>query len=212
MDPNRLAPQHLHAIAAAALPLAAWGAHATVMRRRLDRARRDPLTGLLTRDGFTREAERLIRHQDAAVLFIDLDHFKQANDTHGHAAGDAILKDTAAHLTHCTGGYGHVARFGGDEFAIIRPLPRNRADGKLYILNAYLNEPVAYAGLSLPRSASIGMALVADLPDRSLETALAAADTAMYQAKRAGGGWQQYTPGTDLATADRRWRRTRTAA
>ncbi|WP_405018484.1 GGDEF domain-containing protein [Kitasatospora sp. NBC_00070] len=191
---------------AAALPLAAWGAHATLMRRRLEKAGRDPLTGLLTRDAFTTRAERIMRRPDAVVVFIDLDRFKQVNDTHGHAAGDAVLKDTAAHLTHWTGDFGYPARLGGDEFAVIRPLSRLETARRLYFLNAYLSEPVTYQGHSLPRGASIGIARVADLPDRSLTTALTAADTAMYRAKDRATGPVIYDPAD--RDEPRRWRRT----
>ncbi|MFD5436622.1 GGDEF domain-containing protein [Kitasatospora sp. NPDC127067] len=212
MDPNRLAPQHLHAIAAAALPLAAWGVHAALMRRRLDRARRDPLTGLLTRDGFTIAATRLLHQPDTGVVVIDLDGFKQINDTHGHAAGDAVLSHAARALTEWAGDHGVAARLGGDEFAVVRPFEPAWVPVRMGHLAGAFARPAQWQGHSLHYGASAGLARAADLPGRTLETVLAAADAAMYQAKRNGGGWHQHTPSTDLATADRRWRRTRTAA
>ncbi|WP_344625931.1 GGDEF domain-containing protein, partial [Kitasatospora arboriphila] len=106
-------------LAAAGVPLLGWTTHGTWLARRLATARRDPLTGLLTRDGFTARAERLIRsHPDrATVLLVDLDDFKTVNDTHGHAAGDAVLTATAHRLTAWCGPSGLAARLGGDEFA-----------------------------------------------------------------------------------------------
>ncbi len=85
---------------ALSLPLLGWAAHSGYLARQLATARRDPLTGLHTRAGWTARAERVIRrHPAAAVLLLDLDDFKALNDTHGHAAGDAALAATAARLT-----------------------------------------------------------------------------------------------------------------
>ncbi|MCX4754287.1 GGDEF domain-containing protein [Kitasatospora purpeofusca] len=212
MDLKPFSPQHFPALAAALLPLAGWGTHAAVLRRRLDRARRDPLTGLLTREGFTTAAARLLHRPDTGVLVLDLDQFKQINDTHGHAAGDAVLADAARVLTEWAGEHGITARLGGDEFAVARPLPAAWTAVRMGQLAGEFARPVAWHGRALHYGASVGLARVADLPDRALDTALGAADAAMYRAKRAGGGWQQHIPGTDLATADRRWRRTRAAA
>ena len=86
-------------IAAALVPLLGWAVHGSVLTHRLASARRDPLTGLHTRAGWTARAEHCIRrHPAAAVLLVDLDHFKTLNDTHGHAAGDAALIATADRL------------------------------------------------------------------------------------------------------------------
>ncbi|MEU1559768.1 GGDEF domain-containing protein, partial [Streptomyces mirabilis] len=88
---------------AALLPAAAslgWAVHARWLHRRLTTARHDPLTGLWTRDAFTRRARRLLRDPRAVVVLADVDHFKQINDTHGHAAGDALLATIAARLHH----------------------------------------------------------------------------------------------------------------
>ncbi|MFF7380686.1 diguanylate cyclase domain-containing protein [Streptomyces massasporeus] len=79
-------------IAASIVPLLGWAVHGGILTRRLACARRDPLTGLPTRAGWTARAEHLIRrHPNAAVLLVDLDQFKTLNDTHGHASGDAAL-------------------------------------------------------------------------------------------------------------------------
>lgn len=92
-----------------------WGVHGWWMSRRLRTARRDPLTGLWTRDAFTRRARRLLRNPHAVVVLADVDRFKQVNDTHGHAAGDALLAATAGRLAHAVGRAGVAGRLGGDD-------------------------------------------------------------------------------------------------
>ena len=80
-------------------PLAAgWSVHTLWMRRRIEAARRDPLTGLHTRHAFTRHAVRILRSGPALVVLADVNDFKQTNDTHGHAAGDAVLTAMASRL------------------------------------------------------------------------------------------------------------------
>ncbi|MCX5075609.1 GGDEF domain-containing protein [Streptomyces sp. NBC_00513] len=164
------------------LPLVGWAAHSGLLTHRLAAARRDPLTGLRTRAGWTVRAERFIRrHRDSVVLLLDLDDFKSLNDTHGHAAGDAALTATAARLTAWCDRYGIAGRLGGDEFVAVHRLP-HRND-----LDAALNTPLLYQGRSLPVSASVGSCRLADLTVRGLPEALAAADAAMYAAKGTPG-------------------------
>ncbi|MFD5508937.1 diguanylate cyclase domain-containing protein [Streptomyces sp. NPDC127051] len=176
MDPQSLA---------LSLPLAAWAAHTALLTRRLSAARRDPLTGLRTRAGWTHQAERFIRRNDAVVLLLDLDDFKTLNDTHGHAAGDAALAATAARLTAWCGRHGIAGRLGGDEFVAVHRHPDfSRA---LDDLTAALNTPVTYEGQELPVSVSVGSCRLANLPLPSLRDALTAADAAMYAAKGTTG-------------------------
>ncbi|WP_435130355.1 GGDEF domain-containing protein [Actinacidiphila sp. bgisy144] len=165
------------------VPALGWAVHSGLLTRRLTTARRDPLTGLHTRAGFTARAERLLtRHPEAAlVLLIDLDDFKAINDTFGHAAGDTVLTATATRLTDWCGHTGIPARLGGDEFTAITTDPT--AAPRLPGLRAALNTTVQHAGHPLPVSASVGVCHVADLPIPTLTDALTAADTAMYQAK-----------------------------
>ncbi|MFF7127577.1 diguanylate cyclase domain-containing protein [Streptomyces sp. NPDC008240] len=171
-------------IAASVVPLLGWAVHGGILTRRLATARRDPLTGLHTRAGWTARAEHVIRrHPTAAVLLVDLDHFKTLNDTHGHAAGDAALTATADRLRTWCGRNGIAGRLGGDEFvAIIRDLTAADLDA----LTAVLHEPLHYAGASVSLAASVGLCPVADLPVPLLTDALAAADVAMYAAKGRG--------------------------
>ncbi|WP_405365740.1 GGDEF domain-containing protein [Kitasatospora sp. NBC_00039] len=174
----------LPTIFAAGAPLIGWTTHSAWLNRRLATARRDPLTGLHTRAGFTARAHRLIaNHPDrASVLLIDLDDFKATNDTHGHAAGDAVLTATAERLSIWVGRSGIAARLGGDEFAAVVLDGPGRLPGLL----AALHRPVAYAGFSLPVAASVGICPAAELPVVSLTDALAAADRDMYAHKRDG--------------------------
>ncbi|MEU8351014.1 GGDEF domain-containing protein [Streptomyces sp. NPDC048845] len=182
----------LHAVATVA-PLLGWAVHGGILTRRLASARRDPLTGLHTRAGWTARAERLIgRHPaTAAVLLVDLDHFKDLNDTHGHAAGDAALVATAERLrTWCSRLHGIAGRLGGDEFtAVVCHLPADGTAG----LTAELHRPLPYRDARLPLAASVGLCRVADLPLPVLTDALSAADDSMYLAK--GHGRRGIHPG-----------------
>ncbi|MFE9428254.1 GGDEF domain-containing protein [Kitasatospora sp. NPDC006697] len=165
-------------LAAAGVPLVGWTAHGTWLARRIAAARRDPLTGLHTRDGFTTRAERIIRsHADrVTVLLIDLDDFKAVNDTHGHAAGDAVLAATADRLRTWCGSAGLAARLGGDEFAAVIL----DATDRIPALRAQLAEPVSHNGQLLNISATVGASHPAAL---LLTEALAAADRDMYAQK-----------------------------
>ncbi|MEV7691121.1 GGDEF domain-containing protein [Streptomyces bungoensis] len=171
-------------LAASVVPLLGWAVHGGILIRRLASARRDPLTGLHTRAGWTARAEHLTRRNPhAAVLLVDLDHFKTLNDTYGHAAGDAALMEIADRLRTWCGHSGTAGRLGGDEFvAVVRDLSAADLDA----LSTALHQPLPYAGTSLPLAASVGACLVDELPAPSLTDALAAADAAMYAAKGRG--------------------------
>jgi len=172
--------------------LAAWAIHALVLRRRLELARRDPLTGLPTRAGWNQQAQRMLRGDgQIAVLLLDLDGFKDVNDTHGHAAGDELLAEVAERLTRwCTPG-GVAGRLGGDEFVIALRVDSERAGVRLLErvlqLHAAIGGPVRTRAGRLHPSASIGLAHTGDHP-RDLSRLLERADAAMYVAKAAGTG------------------------
>lgn len=124
-----------------------------------------------------------------AVLFVDLDGFKQVNDRFGHAAGDELLRATAARLRASLRETDTVARLGGDEFAVVLPGAQDARDveqvvGKLF---AALAEPVPFEGNTLRIQASIGMALYPE-DGTEADTLLRRADHAMYRAKQQGGG------------------------
>ncbi|MGW2437240.1 GGDEF domain-containing protein [Streptomyces goshikiensis] len=172
-------------IVAAGLPALGWALHGGLLLRRLATARRDPLTGLHTRAGWTTRAEHLVaKHPGAVVVLVDLDDFKAINDTHGHAAGDMVLAATAHRLSTWCGRHGIAARLGGDEFAAIVTNP-GRTPG-LHALRTALDQPVTHHGLALPVSASVGHCHRADLAVPALTDALSAADSAMYAAKGHG--------------------------
>lgn len=172
-------------IIAAALPAFGWALHGSLLAHRLSTARRDPLTGLHTRAGWTTRAERIAtRSPRALALLVDLDDFKAINDTHGHAAGDAVIATTASRLAAWCQQNGIAARLGGDEFAAIVTDPA--ATSGITTLTRALHRPVIHDGRLVPVSASAGFCHLADLPVRTLTDALAAADAAMYAAKGRG--------------------------
>ncbi|HEV2345370.1 MAG TPA: GGDEF domain-containing protein [Actinocrinis sp.] len=191
--------------AMAALPILGWSVHAAALRHRLTQARRDPLTHLPTRDQYTTHAARLLRHQPALVVLIDLDRFKPLNDTHGHAAGDTALRQVAHRLALWAQRDGLAARLGGDEFTAILPNPTDpRAE--LAALHTALTRPIAHQEQWLDLGASIGGFLAA--PGTPIGRALSVADAAMYQAKTCGGGWHLNSGEADPSRSiPRRWHR-----
>lgn len=156
----------------------------------------DMLTGLPNRTLFGRQLEKALaaRQQDPtrgfAVLFLDIDRFKQINDTFGHPAGDAMLKILARRIKHALrGDHGFVGRFAGDEFVVLldgiddQALARTTAAR----LARSLAEPMEIGGLPFSVDLSIGIAGSA-LPYDDVHTLLRDAETAMYEAKRQGRG------------------------
>jgi diguanylate cyclase (GGDEF)-like protein len=187
--PGALAqPSRTLVIAAAAVPLTGWTVHAVSLHRQLAHARRDPLTGLYGRDGYTTRAAALTaRHTTAGmVLICDVDHFKQINDTHGHAAGDRVLAVTAARLTAWAGSRGVVGRLGGDEFALAVRIGAARRRLRLDQLAAALAQPVDIDGRLVDVTVSIGAATPDTIGSTDLSMLLLAADAAMYAGKHTG--------------------------
>ncbi|MEU0378459.1 GGDEF domain-containing protein [Streptomyces cyaneofuscatus] len=186
----------------AALPLASgWAVHGLRMHRRFENARRDPLSDLWTRDAFEERATRLLaQHRHVAVVLVDLDGFKAVNDTHGHAAGDAVIRATGASFADAlTGDRRSVAgRIGGDEFAAAVTLPDPVAlPWLLGGLHGEITAPLRHDGRDLIVGASIGAALSSDAPEgpaRELSALLRRADEQMYRIKKRGGGWSAITP------------------
>ncbi|MEU4655189.1 GGDEF domain-containing protein [Streptomyces sp. NPDC023723] len=174
-----------------AVPLTGWTVHAVSLHRKLSAARRDPLTGLLGRDGFTAKARQITdRYGDNALVgIVDLDHFKQINDgPGGHAAGDRVLAATAARLTAWAGSRGAVGRLGGDEFfAFAVRIGPARRELRLAQLATLLAQPVEVDdGALVDVAASVGAACPAILGTRDLSPLLRAADGAMYAGKHTG--------------------------
>ncbi|MFG2569204.1 GGDEF domain-containing protein [Streptomyces sp. NPDC048567] len=172
-----------------AVPLTGWTVHAVSLHRKLAAARKDPLTGLLGRDGFATRARQITdRYGDAAlVVLVDLDHFKQVNDGRGHAAGDRVLAATATRLTAWAGSRGAVGRLGGDEFAVAVRISRARRELRLAQLSALLAQPVEVEdGVLVDVAASVGAASPDVLGTTDLSVLQRAADAAMYAGKHTG--------------------------
>ncbi|WP_334662895.1 GGDEF domain-containing protein [Streptomyces cyaneofuscatus] len=186
---------------AAAGPLAAgWSVHTVWLRRSLRSARRDPLTGLRTRDGFTRRANAMLKDPRAVVVLADVDHFKQINDTHGHAAGDALLKATADRLAHYVGRDGVAGRLGGDEFAAVVIDTHGTIADLLAVLHGVLARPADGMNPAVRTTVSLGWVGAADHPGEDLSGLLRRADEAMYAAKQARAGVRRAGLGRLLAT------------
>ena len=144
-------------------------------------------------DHLQQEMIRFRRHGIiAGLLFLDLDHFKNINDSLGHAIGDALLVAAARRLQELLREEDTISRLGGDEFVILLPdLALNPAEAAQKVdtvarkVHTLLSEPFEIAGHRLSTSASIG-AVVTDDDNDTCEDLLKHADTAMYQAKKAG--------------------------
>ncbi|MGA5470014.1 GGDEF domain-containing protein [Streptomyces arboris] len=186
---------------ATAGPLAAgWSVHTVWLRRSLRSARRDPLTGLRTRDGFTRRANVLLKDPRAVVVLADVDHFKQINDQYGHAAGDALLKATADRLAHYVGRDGVAGRLGGDEFAAVVIDTHGTIADLLAVLHGVLARPAGGMDPAVRTTVSLGWVGAADHPGEDLSSLLRRADEAMYAAKQARAGVRRAGLGRLLAT------------
>ncbi|RMD91308.1 MAG: diguanylate cyclase [Alphaproteobacteria bacterium] len=149
----------------------------------------DTLTGLKNRRAMEHILERLSEAgADFALMLVDLDFFKEVNDTHGHAAGDHVLQEVARRLISATRAKDAVARVGGDEFVLIFPglTDLERLAGIARRIIDGLEQPIAF-GPSLCRiSASIGVASTAGHRRPDAEQMLKDADAALYASKRSG--------------------------
>jgi diguanylate cyclase (GGDEF)-like protein len=151
----------------------------------------DALTGLTNRRGFSLHLARALQKDAPFALFqIDLDHFKQVNDSMGHAAGDAVLTAAARAMLRATRAGDTVARLGGDEFSMI--LPGQTDPDTLHAIARRLIDrlevPVDFDGQPCRISGSVGIAVRAGGEDVDADTLIARADAALYAAKRAGRG------------------------
>lgn len=161
-------------------------------------AHHDALTGLANREAFQRSVDLVLADTGtagAAMLLVDLDRFKDVNDTLGHSVGDALLRQVAARLTAAIGPEGTACRLGGDEFAVFTPEARD-AEQALTLaraLAATLRTQYGLDDVTLEIEASIGVAC-SPLHAGDAETLLRMADLAMYTAKSTHTGAALYDP------------------
>lgn len=153
----------------------------------------DMLTSLPNRTLFLEKLSNSIattrKGQEVAVLCLDLDHFKDVNDTMGHDAGDVLLRIAARRLTRAVPAHGMAARFGGDEFAVILPEIRDR-DNVVQLAKRIvraLSMPYRIRGKRVFVGASVGVA-IAPTDGTDAQDLLKKADIALYRAKRDGRG------------------------
>jgi Amt family ammonium transporter len=176
----------------------------------------DTLTGLANRtlflDRLRQAIARRSRRKDLkfVVMFLDLDHFKEVNDTMGHASGDEVLVATAARLMLCFRPQDTVARMGGDEFAVLLEGASDPADIRSVAerVSRDLAEPYEVFGHQLHVGASLG--IVFDSPEhQEPEEMLRDADFAMYRAKQAGGSrFEMFDTGMQVtASRQQNWER-----
>ncbi len=173
-------------------------------------ARRDALTGLANRMVFGERLEEasagLVDGTGFATLCLDLDRFKEVNDTLGHPVGDSLLRGAAERLQNCLRETDLVARLGGDEFAIVQASPQPREDAVALArrLIAAFQEPFALDGNTVQVGLSIGISLAPE-HGTSPEKLLKSADLALYRAKGAGRGcWSFFDEEMDLELRKRR--------
>jgi diguanylate cyclase (GGDEF)-like protein len=155
-------------------------------------ALRDGLTGLPNRAFFLEALSKVLDSRNrtsTAVLFLDLDNFKDANDAFGHDVGDELLRALAQRLRGVLRPGDVLARLGGDEFAILltHVVDQDEARAAAERIQSVLEQPVKVAGVTISPSGSVGLAL-ADSDTQSAADLLRNADLAMYEAKRDGGG------------------------
>ena len=159
--------------------------------REEEASRTDSLTGLWNRRGFLEASDgALVRSRRSgkpvSIALGDLDHFKEVNDRHGHAAGDEVLKTVAEAIRASLRGQDMAARWGGEEFILL--LPDTPKEGALHVAEsirrAIASLPMEYDGHAIGITASLGVA--EHWTGRNLEETIAHADAALYRAKEEG--------------------------
>jgi diguanylate cyclase (GGDEF)-like protein/PAS domain S-box-containing protein len=173
-------------------------------------AHHDPLTGLDNRLSLNLRLDQLLAqtrraHGTAAVMFLDLDHFKKINDTHGHATGDQLLVAVADRLRELLREVDTIARLGGDEFIVVTSGTVTPAEaGQIAVrIVAALAEPFQLASKTIHTGTSVGVAMF-PVDGADSATLLKHADTAMYAAKSQGrGNFQFFEAAMNAATHER---------
>lgn len=171
-------------------------------------ARHDALSGLPNRASFHHQLDRMARQTPPPVLtvmFVDLDGFKEVNDTYGHEVGDRLIKAVAAGFACLVDGRATLARLGGDEFAVVLKGYQSFAESVELAsrMIAFLEEPFTFEGRSVRVGASIGLASSDEEPLTSVEL-VRRADVAMYAAKARGKNRiEVYSPDLDAGRAEK---------
>jgi diguanylate cyclase (GGDEF)-like protein len=186
-----------------AFPLAAIYINAAMSVQREHQAHHDELTGLSNRKLLIRRtsdalAQAARTQSTVGFLLLDLDRFKEVNDTLGHPVGDRLLRFVAHRLTHSVRPGDVVARLGGDEFAVLLPSVKEAGAAREVAarLRAAVAEPIRMDGMSFDIEASVGIALYPD--DASgFEVLMQHADVAMYLAKERRSGVERYVADSD---------------
>jgi len=167
------------------------------LRRRADQ---DPLSGVLNRDAFLRQLEvacaaEMESSREFAMLFMDLDGFKEVNDRFGHPAGDVLLRTVAERLVTSVRPGDAVARFGGDEFALLLRGVGSEPDAvrAVHRLQKIVSTPIRAGRVEWNLTASMGVVLGCSFP--SAHELLVSADRAMYHAKQLGPGNFEFSDG-----------------
>jgi diguanylate cyclase (GGDEF)-like protein len=165
------------------------------LERKLDslreQAARDPLTGLYNRRSLDALASRMLDEarlagEDLGVLMIDVDHFKPLNDTLGHAAGDALLRDIGRLIRSSLGARDVAIRYGGDEFLVLLPdSGRDATQALARRLGSLVDALVKPLRARRPPRLSIGTAQLAELGHASAQELIGAADRSLYDVKHA---------------------------
>jgi diguanylate cyclase (GGDEF)-like protein len=157
----------------------------------VSQARHDSLTSLLNRTAILevlqKELIRSVRKETpVAVIMTDLDHFKNVNDTYGHLAGDAVLREAARRMSATLRAYDSVGRYGGEEFLVIAPGCSVTGGAELAerLRECIRGGPIDFSGCAIFTTMSFGVAATSDV--KQVNQVLLMADEALYAAKKAG--------------------------
>lgn len=213
-DPEMLLSNRMNGITACimgwALSALLWRKHVTIaiQRRQLEKAhsdlqdkqrelerltRQDGLTGLFNRNTFVElSRSELLRAQRqgsaTTILLLDLDHFKRVNDTWGHPAGDAVLRQVATLAAQTVRSTDLVGRLGGEEFIVLLPHTSEEAGRKIAekLRQRLESTPIGWEGITIPVTASFGVASAPAAAKRDFDSLYTDADKALYLAKQRG--------------------------